>query len=295
MLPESFTPGFLRQLEILRVRARRAFLGTKQGGHVSLRKGHGIEFSDFRKYELGDNPRHIDWGVFARSDRLFVKRFQEEEDLSVLIIVDGSASMVAIPEDQKWERARDMGLALSYMALMEQDSLLFTIPGALEISSYAGAKSVHTLGKRAIEAKPGGDPLMPKEMQRIAARIRFPGKAIVISDFMMEIETLEAMFQPLRSKNLDITAIQVLGPHDIEPFDGLKSTTIKDSETGEVVTVSLDPENRAAYSELLDEHNRRFEEFMHGAQIQFARMRTDEDLLSFLVNNLTSIGLLRRS
>ena len=69
MLPASFTNEFLRQLELLRLQGRRAFLGTRQGGHLSIKRGHGIEFSDYRNYELGDHPRYIDWGVYARSER----------------------------------------------------------------------------------------------------------------------------------------------------------------------------------------------------------------------------------
>ena len=101
-LPEAFTPEYLRQLELLRIRARRAFLGTKQGGHVSLKRGHGIEFSDFRQYQPGDDPRHIDWSVFARSERLYVKQFQEEQDLTVLLLIDSTASMVTPSNEKKW-------------------------------------------------------------------------------------------------------------------------------------------------------------------------------------------------
>jgi uncharacterized protein (DUF58 family) len=295
MLPETFSPGFLRQLEILRIRARRAFLGTRQGGHVSIRKGHGIEFSDFRKYELGDNPRHIDWGVYARSDRLFVKRFQEEEDLSVLIIVDGSASMIATPSDKKWDRARDMSLALAYMALIEQDTVVFNVPGVLEPANFTGAKAIHVLGGRVSKATPGGNPDLVKEMRKCASRIRFPGKAIVISDFMMPGGDLEKIFQPLRAKNLDISAIQIIGRTDEEPFANLNHPAVRDSETGEIVMLSKDPESEAAYAELFEAHSRKVEDVMRGSQIQFARMRAEEDLLEFLINNLTGIGLLRRS
>ncbi len=295
MLPETFSPGFLRQLEILRIRARRAFLGTRQGGHVSIRKGHGIEFSDFRAYELGDNPRHIDWGVYARSDKLFVKRFQEEEDLSVLIIIDGSGSMIASPSDRKWERARDLSLSLAYMALIEQDTVVYSVPGLVDPSSYTGAKSLHVLGSRLLQATPGGNPDLPREIQRCAARIRFPGKAIFISDFMMPQESLERVIQPLRAKNLDISAIQILGASDINPFDALSYPIIKDSETDEVVALSDDPETVAAYSEKFEAHIRMVEDVMRGSQIQFARMSPLDDLVPFLINNLTGIGLLKRS
>ena len=295
MLPETFSPGFLRQLEILRIRARRAFLGTRQGGHVSIRKGHGIEFSDFRKYELGDNPRHIDWGVYARSDRLFVKRFQEEEDLSVLIIIDGSGSMIANPSDRKWDRARDLSLSLAYMALIEQDTVIFSVPGLLDPGTYTGAKSLHVLGSRLLKTTPGGNPNLAREIQRCAARIRFPGKAIILSDFMMPKDELERVMQPLRAKNLDISAIQVLGPSDINPFESLSYPIVKDSETEEIVSLSHDPETVAAYEERFEAHSRAVEDVMRGSQIQFARMNPSDDIVPFLINNLTGIGLLKRS
>src|SRR5262245_21429064 len=116
MLPATFTPEFLRNLELFKIKARRAYLGNRQGGHISPKRGHGIEFSDFREYELGDNPRWIDWGVYARTDRLYVRRYQEEQNLSVLVVVDASHSMRTPPEDKKWESARDLALALSYVA-----------------------------------------------------------------------------------------------------------------------------------------------------------------------------------
>ena len=80
--------AFLKQLELLKINSRRSFLGSRQGGHASIKRGHGIEFSDYRKYVPGDDPRHIDWNVYARTERVYVKRFQEEQDLSVFIFLE---------------------------------------------------------------------------------------------------------------------------------------------------------------------------------------------------------------
>ncbi len=299
MLPETFNQSFLRQIELLRVRARKSFLGSKQGGHISLRKGHGIEFSDYRKYELGDNPRHIDWGVYGRSDRLFVKRFQEEEDLSVLLVIDGSASMTSGPSWIKWQAARDLAISLAYTALMEQDRVTFCVPGHLHSAHYSGAKAIHSIGTAltgdTFVEKLGGNPNFKREMQLAATRIRFPGKAIVISDFLFDLATIQAGFNILRSKNLDITAIQLLSDNDQNPYIELDHGAFLDSETGEIVNVSLDDDNRAQYEEHLTEHNQALQEYFLGAQIQYTYMRAEDDLLQFIVNNLTSIGLLKRN
>ena len=92
-LPPLFTPQFLARLETLRVRTRRRFLGSRPGGHLSLRRGSGLEFADYRPYTLGDDPRYIDWKLYSRTDRLYIKLFQEEEDLYTYLFLDLSASM----------------------------------------------------------------------------------------------------------------------------------------------------------------------------------------------------------
>ena len=81
MLPALFTPQFLARLETLRIRARRQFLGSRPGGHLSPRRGTGLEFADYRHYTPGDDPRYIDWKLYSRTDRLYIKLFQEEEEL----------------------------------------------------------------------------------------------------------------------------------------------------------------------------------------------------------------------
>ena len=147
MLPASFTPAFLSQLELLNLQSKRAYLGTRHGGHRSLKRGHGIEFSDYRVYVPGDNPRDIDWAVYARSDRLYVKRFQEEQALTVLVILDTSPSMTAVMADRKWERAREIGLALSYIALMQQDGVAICAPGYITTPTLWGVRAMHGLAK----------------------------------------------------------------------------------------------------------------------------------------------------
>ena len=75
-------PDNLRKLELLRLRSKRKFLGTRQGGNISIKRGHGIEFADYRKYELGDDPRHIDWGVYGRTCLLYTSPSPRDATLS---------------------------------------------------------------------------------------------------------------------------------------------------------------------------------------------------------------------
>jgi uncharacterized protein (DUF58 family) len=291
MLPAVFTPELLHTLELLQIRSRRAFLGTRQGGHLSVKRGHGIEFSDYRKYELGDSPRHIDWGVYARSDRLYVKRFQEEQDLSVLIIIDTSASMITPAEDRKWETARDIALALGYIALMQQDGVSFAAPGHLLTPRLSGARAIHQLGQLVTELTVDGSADFVAGVKQAATAVRFPGVAIVISDFLMPFEQIQEVFNILRARNLDTSAIQVLGANDLEPLKGATDVVAVDSETGEEVNLSLSAAEREEYSWLLEQHTKRLAEFLASSRISFTRTTASESLGDFIVQNLTRTGL----
>ena len=90
---KTFSPSFFKRLQQLKIHTRRTFLGSRQGGHLSLRRGHGLEFADYRLYTSGDDFRHIDWGIYGRTDRLYVKQFREEQDLNVFFLIDASQSM----------------------------------------------------------------------------------------------------------------------------------------------------------------------------------------------------------
>ncbi len=293
MLPQSFTPEFLRQLELVKIRSRRQFLGSRQGGHVSLKKGHGIEFSDYREYELGDNPRHIDWGVYARSERLYVKKYQEEQDLNVYIILDTSRSMLMPEAESKWPKAVEIALALAYVALMEQDSVTLLAPGYLRSPSYYGGRAIHQLSKSLMQLAPTGHEDFVTPLRAQSARLKFPGVAVVISDLLMPQAEIREAFNLLRSRNLDITAIQLLSQGEKSPLPATESARVVDSETGEELDLALTPEFRQDYAILLSDHLNAVREFLNSSRIPLVETSNTEPLASFITQNLLTIGLLR--
>lgn len=121
-------PEFAARLDAIDVLSRKVLSGKLQGERRSKRRGRSVEFDDYRPYTAGDDLRHIDWNVFARFDRFFLKLFQEEEDLSVLIVLDCSASMLA-GEPQKLLSAARLAAALSYAALVNNSRVEFAAIG----------------------------------------------------------------------------------------------------------------------------------------------------------------------
>lgn len=275
------------------MRARRAYLGTRQGGHLSPKRGHGIEFSDYRQYELGDNPRHIDWGLFGRTERLYVKRFQEEQDLQVLIALDASASMGSVPEDLKWERSLDIALSLSYIALMSQDTVRLQVLGQIPSAALVGPRAFHHATRYLQGVAPTGEGRFAKQLAEAAARIKFPGIAIVISDCLFDFETLQSGLNTLRAKNLDITLIQVLGRSDRSLAFADAGVSLQDSETGEQVSLAVSPEVQQHFQRLLVDHCERIQQFCLSARVGYTLALPEEGLEQWVNEALLRTGLIR--
>lgn len=292
MLTPNLTPSLLNQLELFRIRSRRAFLGTRQGAHRSLKKGHGLEFSDYRKYELGDNPRAIDWGVFGRTDKLYIKRFEEDQEIRVAIVLDNSASMFVPPESKKWEYARDLALGLSYVGLMAQD-LVSVIPmGGGRCPECYGPSAIHVLASELLRVKEAAKVDFAKALQGAAARTKLPGVAIVISDFLTPLDEIRTGFGALLSRNLDITAIQLVSDFDEEPPTALNNSVVLDLESGAELSIAFDEERAASYKRFVSAHNEELGAYFNSQKIRRVRFRTGREFGAELMATLPFTGIL---
>src|SRR5215211_4963171 len=116
-------PQFLHRLEQLELVSRKIFLGVMKGERRSKRKGQSVEFADYRNYSVGDDLRHLDWNLFARLDRLFIRLFMEEEDLHVYLLIDNSLSM-DFGAPSKLQYARQVAAALGFVGLVNMDRVM---------------------------------------------------------------------------------------------------------------------------------------------------------------------------
>lgn len=295
MLPQVFTPALLRQLEMLKLGSRRAFLGQRQGAHLSLKRGQGVEFFDYRKYELGDNPRHIDWGLYGRSERIYVKRFREEQSLSVLFVVDSSPSMGVLPPEgiSKWEMARNLALSLSYVALMKQDSVFMGTTSGGVIPRYIGASAVHRMASQLENVRLSQPPDLIREVLRIASRIKFPGVAFVISDLLMPFPEIERSVNALLAKNMDLSIIRISSPLDQNPLGRSDIALVVDSETGEQQELFLSPAAQQEYQRRLHEHLQLIRHFLAKRGVRLLEISTLEGLQQIVANTFVRSGVLQ--
>lgn len=251
-LLDTFGESLLAKLSRLRLVARRPRPGRQSGERRSTRKGRAIEFADFRRYAAGDDPRLIDWNVYARLEKLFVRLYQEEEDVTVHILVDASRSM-DWGEPNKLEFAVRLAAALGYIVLATSDRLVVSAvrdDRVVPLTPPLRGKH-HTLELfRQLEAvEAGGTTRLNAALTAYAGRPQAAGPLVLISDLFAP-EGFDAGLRALQGAGYELTVCHVLAPQELEP-DLTGDLELVDVETGDRQEVTLTPADLNEYVENL--------------------------------------------
>ena len=245
---------FLQRLEALSLVARRLATGSERGERTSHNAGSGIAFATHRPYVAGDDFRFVDWKLFARSERLFVKQFEEERDLTLHILLDCSASM-AHGSGAKFRRAQELAAALGYIALVNLDRVAL-YPYATDVSARlptVRGKNRALLLLRQLEqlAAEGGTDLARAARTAAQASTR-GGVALVVTDGFEPDGFLRGI-DLLRYRRFEVIALLVVDPRDAEP-EAEGETTFVDRESGETRTIVLTERVRTTFRAAYEEH-----------------------------------------
>ncbi|MBE3602739.1 DUF58 domain-containing protein [bacterium] len=294
-LPEEFTADFIARLEQLRIKTRREYAGVGKGTHLSPRRGSSLEFSDFRHYSEGDDFRYIDWGLYGRTDKLYIKLFKEEEDLLTYIFIDASASMGYPERDRKFASAIAIALALAYVALAAGDRVMIRVlagKGAMPPPAFVyGRHRIVELGKTLAGVKPGGELDLAAALAHELISIRRAGKVFVISDFLMMPNAAERALGLFNAANMDVTAVQVLGGGELDGQGLNGDVEAVDAESGERVRLSMGPRERARYRESLLRLSREIRVFCFRNGLHYALYTTDANFQEFFLRAASEFGL----
>ncbi|MCZ7648351.1 MAG: DUF58 domain-containing protein [Planctomycetota bacterium] len=214
----------LERVSKLRLIARTVVESFVSGQHRSVYKGFSVEFAQHREYSRGDELRHIDWKVFGKSDKLFVKQYEEETNLRAHLCLDASGSMrYAGHGESKFEYARKVAAALAYLMIGQSDSVGFVaFDDALrqQIPPRGTSGHLSTLLKTLAEIEPDRETNLAPLLHELAGRIRRRGLVIVLSDFFAPVEDLIKALAHLHHKRHEVILFQILDPREIDfPFE----------------------------------------------------------------------------
>ncbi len=245
--PTVFDEGFLRQLERLLLLMRSPVRGGLKGGRRSVKRGQSVEFADYRDYSLGDDLRQLDWNVYARLERLFVKLFVEEEDVTVTLMIDASASM-ASGTPGKLLFAKRAAAALGYIGLASEDRVAVTgLAGrsARRRTALRGSGRVFRLlaDLSAIEAADGPTDLVAAA-RHAGAQLHGRGVVILLSDLLDP--GADRVIRELAATGSELIVLHVLSPDELDPaLEG--DLRLVDVESGDGMDVTVDLATIDAY------------------------------------------------
>lgn len=278
-------PDLMSRLERLSLASRRPVQGTS-GHRRSRRSGHSVEFNDYRPYGAGDDPRYIDWNIYSRSDRLYVKLFVDDEDLSLHLLVDASASMRwGTPSKLDW--ASRLAAALGFIGLNGQERVGLTLVRDASLDGTPPARGRSRIARiiqRLTGAAGEGGTSLDEALASYASRQKSGGIAVLVSD-LLDPRGHEAGLRALLERRMEVHVVHVLAPDELDPsLRGELAGDIRltDDETGETRILTVDAETLAAYRERLAGFLDAAEQFCRERGITYQRASSDspvDDLL----------------
>jgi uncharacterized protein (DUF58 family) len=237
---ELLDPQFMNKLDQLALVSRKIFAGKMRGERLSKRKGDSVEFADYRNYVVGDDLRFLDWNIFARLDKLFLKLFLQEEDLHVSLLIDTSKSM-DWGEPNKGLYTRRIAAAIAYIGLVNFDRVsLYAYSNGMqyELAGVRGRRLMFKVVDFLTRVDYDGSSNLTATCKQFAIRHPQQGIVLVLSDFF-EKGGYEDGLRFLLARRYDLYAVQVLCPEEIDPMlaGDLQLTDVEDDDVAEV-TVS---------------------------------------------------------
>ena len=293
-------PRTLAKISSLELRARLIVEGLMTGAHRSPYQGISVEFAQHRPYTPGDDIRHVDWKVLARADKVYLKQYQEETNLQLILVVDASESMGygSIDVDggkwTKYDHATAIAASLSYLAVHQADSVGLAIFDQQMNRFFKGSNSPTQwkLVMNELQQVPRWNKTsIGRVLDQIAEKVTHRSVIVLLSDCFDDVENIKKGFRHLRYKKHEVILMQIMDPQELEfPFEDV--TRFKGlEELGDLIT---EPRSlRDGYLEQLNLFTEQLKKMCRGMNIDYQRFNTSEpldvSLSQFLANRSASM------
>ncbi|KGX90786.1 DUF58 domain-containing protein [Pontibacillus marinus] len=288
------SPVLTKRLANFSLTTRQTVRGGHKGERRSQRLGSSLEFSDYRLYSPGDDLRQIDWNTYARTEKYYIKRFLDEQELPVSVYIDSTKSMGI--HEEKWLRAKQMAAVFTFLSLANSDRLSVT-PVASSTRAYPYTKGKAMTKKvmdyiedvsLAPENEAFGDHLLKN-----VDRSRQGSFSIVISDFLEDPSKLFSSIKKMQAKRQQVLLIQVLLPEEKDPNYAGDLKLIDVESSGER-DISMNPRVIKQYRERFEEHTNQIKSFCNKRGIDLVPCLTSDSLEETIFSSLMKKGWIGR-
>ncbi|MEI6516329.1 MAG: DUF58 domain-containing protein [bacterium] len=277
-------PEEMHKLSRIVLLSRYVVEGNLAGAHRSPLKGASSEFADHKAYGVGDDPKHIDWKVLGRTDRYFVKRYEDETNLRVYIILDRSNSMgYGSGDTRKYDFACRLAAALGYVVVKARDSVgmfVYSDKIDIEVEPRNSFNHLHNMLKRLQKLEPASTTNTAETLHQIAASVHKRALIVVISDLLDNEKEINLALAHFRKKHHDVIVFHVLDPLEID-LSFKQGFEFEDMETGEIVT--CDPRALCKdYQKIFGEFLEQYRTTCEGMKVDYRLARTDQTVESYV-------------
>lgn len=273
----------LSALDRLQISSRRAVLGRRQGIHRSNKRGSGLEFSEFKQYTPGDDFRAIDWNTSARTDKLYSKLYREEQDLTLVIVLDLSNSLFI---GGNILLAKKLALSLAYITIKSGDKVSLVIPGRAQTRASSKPSSFHLMSRLLEETKEANSEEITPAIKLALSQNKLPGKVVLISDYLFNLSTVEESLLYISNKNYQATLLSL----DYEKEEG--EGTFIDSETEEEIERELSEQDQIQLQRLRTIHFQELNRIAAHYKSDYIQVKKDANVLDIIYSDLINSRVL---
>ncbi len=288
------TPEFLAKLEQHRIRCQQPFRGKFRGERRSLNRGTGIEFADYRRYEHGDDLRYLDWNIYARLGKLFIKLFQADEELAVSILIDTSRSM-DFGTPTKLACAKQIAAAVGYIALANSEHVstyMFSERLVAASRPAYGRAQFARFQKVLTGIETGGTTDFATCLKQLATYQPQAGVAVILSDFLDPGGYADGI-KALLGRGFALTLIHLQCPEEINPPPPGEWQLV-DAETGVTKEITVNEETIEYYRNRQNDFCTNLHRFCVQRGIGYTRITTDTAMETLILQQLQQIGFIQR-
>lgn len=282
-------PNNVASLKNLELRAKLVVEGFITGLHKSPYHGFSVEFSEHRAYRPGDEIRHIDWQVYGRTNKFFVKQYEEETNLRCTLVIDSSASMKFASDGHisKFEYAILLSSAIAYLMTKQRDAVGMAVFNE-DIIEYMPSRSKASYSSQIIktlsEIEPNEKTMMSSSLDKLAERIKRRGLVVIFSDLFDDLESISNSLKHFRHKGHEVVLFHLLDPRELD-FNFQGNATFVDMESGEKILTNP-YQLKKAYSEKMEDFLNDLKQECYKQNVDYHLVKTNEPFDKAMINYL---------